>query len=238
MKKLVTFALAAILSVTAVSLAACDENGLPIDSVDIDSLANMTKDEWKELSAETNFENVTLDIWGAYVSGSRNVQILGEGKDIGTFKIDGDSGYGYEYYEENREYTMTADILSAVKNLYMGTALTMLENFEDFTYNEESQAFLSNKTIVYDVNIVSYDNLIATLTVQNVKVEVLPDGYLGKISCDMKQQVLEEKNPNADEYLQEEIGFEVDVKVVFSFREYGTTVLPTEANGNSSETDE
>ncbi len=247
MKKLFTLALAGTLCATAVSFSGCEllDESLSGNSVQInvDSLENMTKEEWQQLSAKTNFENVTLDIWGAYVSGeSMDIKdCLGSGRDIGVFKIDGESGWGCEYIYNSHEYFLDAEVLSAVKNLYIGTALAMLENFEDFTYKKEEQAFFSNKTISYDVNIVSCDNVIATLTVQNVKVEVLPDGYLGRISCDMKQQVLQEKNQQSgvaeDAWESDEVGFDVDVKVVFAFSEYGTTVLPA-INSSGSNDDE
>ncbi len=218
------------------SFASCDENGNPLgdssvnsdSSGNVDSIADMTKEEWAGLSAKANFDNVTFELWAAYVagdgaSGSDIQGYLGEGQDLGVYQIDGNRGYAREYDgDEHNTYFLESDVVASIKSLYIETALAMLNNFEDFTYSQESKAFLSNKTISYNVAIAG---ITATLTVQNVKVEVLPDGYLGKISCDMKQQATKEEMAN----FEEDEAFELDVKVVFAFSEYGTTVLPDDA---------
>lgn len=202
MKKLLTFALATTMCAATFSVAACDEGDLPLSgSVDIDALASMTESDWKELSAEANFENVTVCIWGAYVAGDESVKGLGDGMDICVLQIDGNRGYGDIMVDDRKSFLEESELIM-VKSLYMETALAMLDNFSDFTYDKECKAFLCNKPIVYEVNVATSGKTV-TMTTTNVRVEVLPDGYLGKISCDMKQKL-----NGAD-------SFEVDVKVIF-----------------------
>ncbi len=221
-KKLVTLLLGFALIFSMGAFSSCDdESGL--ENFNPDSIEDMTKEDWEDLSAEANFENVTVAIWGAYVSGNENVAILGNGVDIGVLKVVGENVYVDYIYLNDEDEFLDSDAATLAKSLYIETALAMLENFEDFTYDKESKTFLSNKPISYDID--AGHGATATLTTTNVKVEVLPDGYLGKISCDMKQYM-------SSEYLLGE-DFNVDVKVVFSFSDYGTTVLPSTDNTNN-----
>ena len=106
---------------------------------------------------------------------------------------------------------MDAEMLEAVKDIYISTTLAVVEDFDSFTYDAENDVFVSTADIVYSVTVMGTS---ATITASNAKVKLDADKNIAEIACDMKQ-----------EYMDEGVKDELIMKVTFTFTDYGTTVV-------------
>lgn len=201
----------------AFAFASCDQLTEIIDKfkggedvIPDDIVEGITKEEWNSAIAKEKFDNVTFKILVTDPEESTTVTIL--------CKLDGNKSYtnddGYEDFGD-------AEVTAAMRNVYMNTVLAILNNFADFTYDAEKEIFASSKDIVYNVTVMEYD---AKITVSNAKVKINTDKSIAEISCYMKQEYTENGKPCSLEF-----------DAVFSFYDYGKTVVELPGNNTTSE---
>ena len=160
----------------------------------------ITSSQWDEAIAIENFSNITFAIEVRYPD-KEPYPIL--------CKIDGDrAAYSEGSYAEEIVDKETRD---AIYTIYISTVLSIVESFDNFTYDAKSGLFTSDDDIVYNVTVMDYD---ATITASNTKVKVDTDKNIAEISCGMKHEFIENGKPDSLEF-----------DVVFSFYNYGTTVV-------------
>ena len=201
----------------AFAFASCDQLTEIIDKfkggedvIPDDIVESITKEEWNSAIAEEKFDNVTFKIVVTDPEESVPVTIL--------CKLDGNKSYinddGYEDFGD-------AEVTAAMRNVYMNTVLAILNNFADFTYDAEKEIFVASKDIVYNVTVMEYD---AKITVSNAKVKINTDKSIAEISCYMKQEYTENGKPCSLEF-----------DAVFSFYDYGKTVVELPGNNTPQE---
>lgn len=158
----------------------------------------INKAEWDEMIVLSNFDNVTFTTYAKFKSG------YSEGPHFNVFELDGENG--------NADgVPMEAESIEAIRTMQLETVLAIVENYENFTYDNNKKTYISNADISYNVTVLGYD---ATITVKNVYVEVDADKNLSKITCEMTQDFVEGGNPQ--KYV-----FDAE----FTFENYGTTVV-------------
>ena len=158
----------------------------------------ITEEQWNQAIADANFDNVTFQIDGSFISGND-----GEPEFHYTSWIVGDSAkFG--------DQMLDAEGVQSLKSVYVNTALAIVENFGDFTYNAENNTFVANKDIVYTVNSMG---ILATITVKNAIVTLDADTMLASISCQMTQDFTDGE---AKQFVMD---------ITFTYSNYGTTVI-------------
>ena len=167
----------------------------------------MTEEKWNNIVKLSSFDNVTFELDAIGIEGvsstSSIVKIAGN-----KCLIDDEIGHEVE--------------INNVKELFIKTMLMLVNNFSDFTYDEENDLFVANKTISYvlenmmiadvDGNNTSIGDVI--ITAENAKVELDENMKIYKITCHMTQDFYMYNMPQK---------FVIDVK--FTFTDYGTTVV-------------
>ena len=199
MKKLLSLLLALCMVLSlGVVLASCggDDDG---SSKKDKNLSPISKEEWNEIIASDNFKNFTFKYTATfsdqhqYDEPATGVLALANGK----------LSYNGEI--------QSSQAAEAAQTWYIDSALAIVNNFDDFVYDEKNNCYTTDKTIRYNVNIHDYN---AKIEATNVVVEFDSDKNIAKISCDMLQKYEENGQPA-----------ELSLKVVFEFYNYGTTVV-------------
>ena len=142
-----------------------------------------------------------------------------DGQEDGVAYFDGDK----VAFSENGSIPtlMTSEEIEAFRNIYIGTTLALLENSASFKLDNVTGRFASSEKIVYTVNVMGTE---ATITATDVSVAFDHDGNLFDISCNMRQDFVEDGEAKV---------FEMSAN--FTFTNYGTTVIsPDIVGGNPS----
>lgn len=150
------------------------------------------EDVWNLTLEMENFDNVTFRLYGEWADGEDFDELI---------KLDGDTGYN------GVEITTDPEIVASIKNVFVGTVLGVLDNYNNFTYDSTTNVYNSNTQIIYTVNVTGTD---AIITVNNVVVTIDTNNKLATMSCDMKQEF---------------DGIEFNLIVTFEFSNYGTTII-------------
>ena len=166
-----------------------------------DIIGSLSKEEWNSALEEDKFDNVTFSIIITRSGETEPYPII--------CKLDGEKAA----YSEGSwgETEVDAETRDAMKSIYMNTILAMLESFDTFTYDEAAKAYVSANDIVYTVNVMGID---ATITTSGTKVKFDTAKNIAEITCHMKQEYVEDGTPGVMEF-----------DAVFSFYDYGTTVV-------------
>ena len=171
----------------------------------------MTKEEWDAAKSEEKFNNVTFSMRVKFDDEAETHLI--------TCMLDGDNASfsedGYEEDNIGREET------EAIRSIYMNTVLAILDNFANFTYDKENNLFVSSADIVYNVTVIEYD---AKITAKNVKVKIDENKHIAEIACHMTQEYVERGSHHA-----------LNLDVVFTFSNYGTTVVGGQSGGSTTQ---
>lgn len=165
----------------------------------------ITSDDWNSAIEQENFSNVTFSILV-------NMPYKDEPYPI-ICKLDGNRvAYSEGDYPEEVADEETA---AGIRSIYINTVLSIVENVADFTFDATTGTFVSKGDIVYNVQVFGYD---AKITTSNTVVKIDTDKNIAEISCHMKQ-----------DYVEDGRDYTLEFDVVFSFYNYGTTVveLPT-----------
>ncbi len=169
----------------------------------------VTENEWDSAISEEKFNNVTFG-YAVVFKGETKV-------DTGLYKLDGVSASYVD--EEGDEELLPQSTNEDLRNVYVGTTLAVVENFENFTYDAASMAFVSTGDIVYNVTVMEYETKI---TASNVKVKLDANKNIAEISCYMKQESTEDGEP-----------FTLEFDVTFTFTNYGATTIGGGSGGNN-----
>lgn len=164
----------------------------------------ITSDDWDAAIEQENFSNVTFSILVNMPDEDEPYPIL--------CKLDGSKvAYSEGEYPEEIADEETAE---GIRNIYINTVLSIVENVENFTFDATTGTFVGKGDIVYSVQVFGYD---AKITTSNTVVKIDTDKNIAEISCHMKQ-----------DYVEDGRDYTLEFDAVFSFYNYGTTVIPTD----------
>ncbi len=199
MKKIISLLiLCAMIFALSLTMVSCEDSDI---SAALDLLeGQVTKEQWEEAKASANFDNVRCDFTADFISGYDAGEVCVE-----YFEIDGDlvATVGEVFDDE--------EMVTTVKSVYIGTVTSVLDNFEDFTFDAEKGYYVASKPISYQVNILGTE---ATITAENTIVKINKDQKIASIACRMTQEFVE---------YGQQLEYVLDVE--FKFSNYGTTKL-------------
>ncbi len=161
----------------------------------------VTEEVWNSAIQISNFDNVTFAMTATFTSGASG----GEGPHTSLYKLDGNK------LEMEGEITTDAEIISSLKNWYIGTAIAIVNNFDAFEYVEAEDCYRTTESISYVTTVMGIE---ATITATNVSVELDESMNIASITCNMTQAFTEGGNDKL---------YVLDVE--FNFSDYGTTVV-------------
>ena len=159
----------------------------------------VTQAEWNAMKAAEKFNNVTFTNNATFVSGYSEV-----GPHVNIFKLAGNKATA-------DGTPMEAESIDALRTMYLGTSLAIVENFEKFSYDANQKCYVSVESISYNVSLMGYD---AAITVKDAIVELDANKNLAKITCEMTQEFVDQGTPK--KYV---------LNVIFTFENYGTTIV-------------
>ncbi len=168
---------------------------------EIIEFSGINEEAWISSIQNSNFDNFTFGY---------NALFLEEcyedvGPHIGTFKLDGD--------KLNMDgYTTTdPETIQNLKDWYVGSAISIVQNYEVFKYDKNDKTYKATEPISYSVTIMEYDSYI---TCENVTVWLDNNMNLQKITCKMTQEF--EENSTPKKYI---------LDVEFNFQNYNKTIV-------------
>lgn len=161
--------------------------------------SGITEVEWDAMILASKFENVTFTSNSTFISGYED-----KGPHTNVFKLNGSAG------TVDGE-SMSGESLTATRNMTLGTALAIVNDFDKFEYNKADDSYVSTEAIVYNVSVMNYN---AKITAKNVVVKLDDDMNITKIACNMTQEF--EDDGVAKTYV---------LDITFTFSDYGTTVI-------------
>ena len=171
------------------------------------------QDTWEGLTIQTKFDNVTFLMEGEF----------SDGEQIGyCFKL---AGADCSQIIDDVEYKQEEGTAEQVREIFIRTAMAMLDNYQDFTFNSDTNAYVNNNNIVYAITVFDYD---ATITVSNVSLILDQNNNIISLSCDMMQEFVAYGTPMT--YI---------LDITFTFTNYGTTevggIIGGEEGGDDDE---
>lgn len=230
-KKLCLLVCLVLLSLSLI-LTSCEDSDLPTpaDSDLPEILESITKTEWNAMISEVNFENYTLDMTGRMTTYQGGVEV--SVSDVNeTIKVTSDKILIHvNAADTNSSATAEEDALfegdlaQSQKNQFSWLFLTMLEQFDRFSFDAETTTYkLKNQVHIEDVMegvLMSGDHyetfdVPTKIDMRNAEVTISKDGKLLKFVCDYSQEM--------------EMGSGIIVTVsgetTWAFSNYGTTVI-------------
>ena len=167
------------------------------------------KDKWREVITVDRFNNVKF---------CYSVAFAGETKlNMGVVYFDGTQA---AFSEDNGPLVlMTEEETEALRNVYIGTLLSVLENADNFVYEKESNVFVFTSEVVYSVNVMGID---AKITANDLIVAFDRDWNLCNISCNMRQDFVEDGEAKV-----------LEMSAEFTFADYGVVVIPPDIVGGN-----
>ncbi len=207
MKKLFTWLTALCMCLGfGVVAASCDApaDSTPAASTPADTTPDtpsdipVTEEEWNAAISDANFDNVTFTFAGTFDDGEEFVGTAAIAGDMAL--IDGEP--------------LGAEFVPMLKSVYINTALAIVGNFDDFTYDATQNVFVGKGDITYtvDASAMGYENV--SITVKNVVVTLDANEHIATIACDMTQSFIEDDKPE-----------QLVMNVTFTYSNYGTTVI-------------
>ena len=157
----------------------------------------VTREQWEAAVQKSTFDNVTLSYTATFSSDN----VSNKGPHTIEIKLDG-------FDAERNDKVL--DLKDAVDARYLCTdaVVAMATDFDKYKYNAEKDCYEAVESISYTVNVM--DQYVATITPTNVSIELDESLRIAKISCHMVQSILD---------------MELILDVVFTFSDYGTTVV-------------
>ena len=202
MKKLLSLMLVALMAFAlCFALVSCDKDDDTDNTNGGSSSDVISEEQWEQAIAPESFDNVTFTMQGDFVSGYEYGEAF-----IYVYKLSGNKAV-----ETTEGFILDAEEVQALKSVYINTAVAILENFNDFEYDEANKVFKSKTDVTYSVNVMGQD---ATIISKNVKVTFDEDKNIAEIETEMTQQFIE--SGKSKEYV---------LNVKFTYSDYGTTVV-------------
>lgn len=151
---------------------------------------------WDSSCEGSSYENVTVTL-----------DVTGEDGVLPTsvYRIDGERASLTE-----AEETRALDATAARELVNCATAI--LSFYDQFALNGETRVYESIDEIEYGVTVSGYG---AIITVWDAEVSFNDSARVSRIACSMRQRATVNDAP-----------FELELQVVFTFSDYGTTVVP------------
>ncbi|MBR4942569.1 MAG: hypothetical protein IKZ28_00925 [Clostridia bacterium] len=164
----------------------------------------ITEDVWEDAITLTNFDNVTFKLYC--------LDLDQETYEEETYMLDGVNS-AWVTPEDGDVEIMDEETTEAIRNIFISTSLMILDNFANFTYDEESGYYVGLETITYTVDVMEY--LDTEIIASNIKAKFDENFNITEISCDMIQNFIENGEPDS-----------LSLQVTFTFWDYGTTEIP------------
>ena len=165
-------------------------------SQDGEKPVELDKEKWNAALQDNVFDNLTFKM---YVK-------TADGEMTGIYKLDGNRCS--EIGEDGDVTELPADSIDGLKNIFINTSLAILDNYDDFEYDEGNNCYKAKKDVVYSAAVLEYT---AELTVKNAVVTFDSDLRVATIAGNMTQVISNGQTMVFD--------FE------FTFSDYGTTVV-------------
>lgn len=170
-----------------------------VDDATVSETLGVSKKEWNAAVEYQNFVNVTFSYKATFVSGYQDA-----GPHMGVLKITEDA------VVMDGELITAEETVTAAKNMYIDTILAVINNFDNFEYDNAKKCYESKQNVTYITKILDYE---ATITAENVSVELDSENRIEKISCKMTQDFI---NGGPTTYV---------LDAEFTFTDYGTTTV-------------
>ena len=192
-----------------ITLVGCEFNpsdlGLPedfveniLDSISGEQQSGVSKEVWLEMANEGVISNFT---------GEMSVLFIEEDNDepyTDLFKLDENKAI------ISNQPTTDPEVVDGFKSVFQTMILAVAKNYDIFEFNEEKNLYIAKDSITYKATML-YD---ATITMEDIQVEIDTDIHLTKLVCKMTQSFLEEGKPKI-----------LIMNTEFTFYDYGTTVI-------------
>ena len=217
MKRTLCAVLMVLFVMSMLSLTGCNNTGTP-SSDGAPGPANTTASTfpkahglpnpvtWQKALSLSNFNNVTFSHHSIFLSGYEADQDVY----TDTYKIDGDL-----IIENDGPVIEDGSTLSSIQEYFLGVVFGMLENPNDFFYNQTDKCYKNKQDITYAMDIVvGMRDYHASITARDVIVTFDDAGNLSQVSCQMEQNIT-----------FEERSFCYLLSTTFHFYDYGTTVV-------------
>ena len=157
----------------------------------------VTKEQWEQAVDKSTFNNVTLTYTATFSSDN----VSNKGPITVEIKLD---GFDAEKIDKVLELKEAVD----ARYLCTDAVVAMATDFDKYRYNAAKDCYESIDSISYTVNVMNQYE--ATITPTNVSIKLDESLRIAEISCHMVQSVM---------------GMDLILDVVFTFTDYGTTVV-------------
>lgn len=242
MKKFLTVLLTVVLALSFSVLSACNETENGCEHVWIENAEKnskicsvcgafdgieVTEQGWDGSLAEQAFENVTINyvfiIEQAYGDDLQNDDIVGA-KTINIVKIADDKVYiKTGMYDQNGEFSDVAEGVlvggeaTIQKNWFLAMFKALLEEYDNFVYDSEKGVYVNPEEITVTVSMGEGGHTVDKMT--DGKVKFGQNGKLEYFECNHTESV----------YFDGELAVSVSGKIVWTWSDYGTTVIEEDA---------
>ena len=157
----------------------------------------VTKEQWDLAVQKSTFNNVTLSYTATFSSDN----VSSKGPHTVEIKLDGFDA------EKNDKVLELKDAVDA-RYLCTDAVVAMATDFDKYRYNAEKDCYEAIDGISYTVNVMN--EYVATIIPTNVSIKLDESLRIAEISCHMVQSIA---------------GMELILDAVFTFSDYGTTVV-------------
>ena len=222
MKKIFLMLLTGLLCVSLLaSFVACDEKG----DATSDEEKGISKESWDNMVDAANFENYTLDFQGTMTE-YENDDYVSEATAVHTvYRVTTDAFEIVTYDEYGNSTTpmvmvLTGEDAAAQKANLSQLFLAILSDYDNFTYDEDSKAYvIKNCTVNMDASMIINGEVASELVPVTIEIKegtatVSDDGKILKLVCEYTQTVTVGGNLT-----------KVGGNTTWTFSNYGTTVI-------------
>ena len=198
-----------------------------VESPDNGNIPQLDQTEWDKMISEASFENYTLNMSGI-MTVTVNGEVGGTSDIRECVKVGKDKVAIYIFADENANTSNTeamivdGEIAKAQKLQYSQLFMTMLKDFQNFTYDEKTNTYRIPNTITIETVLkglsfsddgqVSEIDVPTAIVMREATVTVSEDGKLLQLVCDYTQTMKQQ-------------GVSTSGKTTWSFSDYGTTVV-------------
>ena len=206
MKKLLSLLLVFALCASMIlALNACDLNDAK------GNLEELNEEEWKEALSAPNFENVTIR-YEYENQGSFQKQVMKTTKK-GVYR----SIEVYENKDAGKPLSKFGTYLegedaATQRNLFLSTFLGIVENRENFKYDEETKVYTADDV---EIRIDQAPGVYVVENVKNGKLKFSKDGNVEEFICTLTESI----------YYNDELKESATIDVIWHFSDFGTTEI-------------
>ena len=159
----------------------------------INTVAGISEEKWNKMLDAVNFENYTLDFQGDMTVTQNGVVVSENAPAHSMYRVTKDA-LEIVIFDGDEEYpmVMTGDEAVTQKDEISQLYLAILENYKNFTYDEEAKAYkIKNCNINIEateiVNGASTEKVPVKIEIKEGFATVSADGKLLKLVCDYSQ---------------------------------------------------